>query len=487
VHPTSLLVFLPLVGAILVALLPEHRRGQAWHVALLHTVATFAVAVWVGARFDPTHGAVQMTERLPWDDGASLGVDAVAIPMVLMATGLFAVSTVAASTIRVRPRGYHAWMLVLESAVLTVFLARTWGLFYAAWEATLVPVFFLVSMWGGEGRRRAAMSMLVYTMFGAVFLLNGLVALYTALGVHHLHVDGEGVTTANLSVTVQTLLFAAFLVGFGVKLPVVGLHGWLPHAYTEAPTSTTMVLSAVLAKMAAVGLIRMSLLLPDGARVFAPVLFAIGAAGIAHGALMAWRERDLKRLVAWSSLSHMGFVLIGLSAGGAAGLTGAVAQMIAHGLVGALLFLAVGVLEARTHERDVRAFGGLARKAPEVGALVTVALLSSVAVPGTVGFVAEVGLVAAVWGHFGWLALAVPLAATAWAAVAIRVLLDVVGGPVGHATRELGALSRTERVAAGGLVVAVVALGVAPKWIGTPQTPPDGPAAAHSEVNHGRG
>jgi NADH-quinone oxidoreductase subunit M len=471
VHWTSLLVLVPLLGATLVALMPERSREMVFRVALVHHAAAFAVAVAIGLSYDASVGGLQLAEHLPWDHTPSLGVDGLSAPMLLLTTGLFTAATLTASHVRLRARAWNAWMLLLEAAVLVVFLARSWGLFYAAWEATLVPVFFLVSVWGGEDRRRAAMAMLIYTMGGAVFFLNGLIALYTLSSAHSLPIDGAS-ATAGIDPVVQTVILAAFLVGFGVKLPIVGLHGWLPLAYVEAPTPTTMVLSGVLAKMAAVGLIRVTLLLPAGAANLAPLLLLLGVAGIAHGALLAWRERDLKRVVAWSSLSHMGFVLVGIAAGGPGGLTGASVQMVAHGLVAALLFLSVGVLESHARERDLKAFGGLAKVAPHAAAMMLAGFLASIAVPGTVGFVAEAGLVAAAWDRFGPLALVVPLAALVWASVAARIVLDVVAGPTGSGSRHFGELTGNERVAAVGLVGAIVFLGLVPKLILTPDPPP---------------
>jgi NADH-quinone oxidoreductase subunit M len=416
-----------------------------------------------------------MAERT---DDAALGVDALSLPLVVLTTVLFAVGLLASGRIRSWTRWYHAWVLALESAVLGVFLARNWVVFYASWELTLVPFFFLISVWGGERRSQAAMTMLLYALGGSVFLLTGLLSLYWILPGHGFVLDRVAELGPTLPPEVQAGLLLAFLIGFGVKLPIVPLHGWLPLVYRESPAPLPILSSGVLLKLGAYGLLRMTMALPEGARLLSTLLFGLGLVGVVHGALLAWRQRDLRQIVAWSSVSHMGFVVIGIAAGNALGQTGALLQMVAHGLVVGLLFLVVAVLDERAHDRDVRSYGGLVGTDPEIGLLVVIALLASIAVPATPGFPAELSILAGAWSRFGpWVAL-VPLAALAWAAVAVRTLLGVVGGPPGAATKEVTPLDPAEATAGFGLVALLLLLGLFPGLVGAPASTGTETAAA---------
>lgn len=448
-----LIVALPLVGAALVALLPPGLRDRGRAIALVHAVATAGLAV-AGALYAP--------------DTASgwFGFDPLSRAMVLLTLAVFGLAFAAADAVERRPHAFHAWMLALMGATLGVFLARSWAVVYVCWEATLVPLFFLVGLWGGAGRARAAMVLVVFTLVGSAFLLVAVLALPGLLG--GLAPDGPLTLAAfaevgpKLDASTQTLLLAAFLVGVGVKLPIFPLHPWLPLAHVEASTPVTITLSGILTKMAAYVLLRLAGALPAGFEALAPALAVLGAVALIHGAVLAARRTDLKAALAWSTLAHMGLLLVGIATRTPAGLEGAVLEIFAHGLTAAAAFYAVGRLYAATGSRDLRDHGGLLAERPAWGLSLGLALLATMAFPGTAGFVAEVQILAAVWQRFG-LAV-VPLAAGAllWSAVVVRILVRLLGGALGARSGALGRLPSADRLALLGALAVAVALGLWP-------------------------
>ncbi len=430
----TVLIVLPALGAALVAIVP---RRLARPTALAASLATLGVAVAVWARFDPASAEPFPLHEGPWpwipDLGVAwaLGLDGVGLVFVL----LTAVVVPAALAARSAPgRAPAALLLLSESAVLGCFTALDLFLFYAFFEAMLLPVLVVLAGFGGAGRIRAAVRLLLYTLAGSLPLLAAAVATW----VHHRAAAGapSALLADLLSTPVPAAwapwLFAAFALAFAVKSAVVPLHGWLPDAYAEAPVGAVVVLSALLAKAGIYGFLRWALpLFPEAAVRAGPVLLALGSLGVLYGGLLAWVQRDLRRVVAWASVSHLGLCVVGLGAGTREALAGSAWQAAVHGLYTGALFLLVGVLEARTGRRGVDDFGGLAATAPRFAFLLGLAVLAAIAVPGLAGFPGEFLLVAGTWRVAPAAAVAAVLGAVLGAAYLLRVVERVCFGRPG--------------------------------------------------------
>lgn len=462
----SLALWAPAVGALLVAMLPADRVRLIRGVALAHSGLAMLLLWGLLPAFDTHVGGVQFEERVRWREAMgmsyTLGVDGLSFPLALMSALVMGVALLSSRGVTERVKGYHVWMLLLETALLGVFLSRDWTLFYMFWEASLIPVFFLINQWGGEGRGAASLNYVLYTMVGSAFLLVALAVLYMVSPGHSFDMASLGGAAAHLSRPTQLGLLAALTLGFGVKVPIVPLHGWLPPAYSSAPAPVSVVLAAAMSKMGAYGLIRALGLLPEAAQIASPLLGALAVVGALYGGLLAWRQRDLKRMVAYASLSHMSVVLLGLAALNAPGLLGSGLMMCAHGLSVAALFLGVDALVSRAGAPEIGAYGGLFRVLPRLSALLTVALLASMGIPGLAGFAAELHTVLGGYERWGWPALLLGLGLLANAATAMRTLGALLGGPVARPLVGLPDLDRAELVALTPLAAGLVLLGVLP-------------------------
>lgn len=454
----------PLLGALVVVLIPARRHALLKGAALFHAGAALLLSLAALAGFRPGASEFQLAERLDAAGAGgvtyAIGVDGLSLPLVLLTTLLSLVAVVASLGIRHRVKGYFAWLLLLEFALLGVFSAQNWSLFYMFWELTLIPLFFLIGVWGGERRGPASMSLFLYTLGGSLFMLLALLALYL-----HLHTfDMAEMIAARgaLSPRLQLFAFLGIFISVAVKIPVFPLHGWQPLAYLEAPTPVSLLLAGVLAKMGGYGLMRVTHLLPLGAAQLLPVLVGLALASILYGAVLAYRQTDLKAMVAYSSLSHMGFVLLGVASLNTAGFVGASLQMLTHGITTAALFLLVGALHERTRERDIFAYGGLARVAPSFSALMALALLASMGLPGLAGFVSELHTLAGGVERWGLLVAPAAVATLITAATSLRVLGRLLLGPVNPRWVHLRDLGPRELGAAAPLAALMVALGVAP-------------------------
>jgi NADH-quinone oxidoreductase subunit M len=389
----TFIAFLPALGALLLLLIPRERTGLLRAVALAASLVTFAVAVGLFFSFDPAQGGMQFVEQASWIPtlGISykLGVDGISLLLVLLTT-LLVPLLLWAPWERVENHKLFATMiLLLETAVIGVFLALDLVLFYVFWEAMLIPMYFLIGLWGGERRAYAAIKFFLYTMVASVLMLVAIIALYAASGLGTF--DLIALQSAQLGRTLEFWLFLAFAAAFAVKVPIWPFHSWLPDAYAEAPFTGTILLSALMSKAGLYGLIRFGwTLFPNAAAELAPYLLALALIGVLYGALIAVVQRDLKRMIAYSSLSHLGLVGIGIFAFGTMSLTGSVLQMVNHGIYITALFLALAVLWERFARRNADEFGGVMRFMPRFAALFLVAMLASVALPGTNGFVGEV-------------------------------------------------------------------------------------------------
>jgi NADH-quinone oxidoreductase subunit M len=391
------LVAVPLAGGLL-ALVAGRRNGRAARpVAMAASLAAFALSLVMWAAFDSTSDAYQLVERYAWlpDFGISyhVGVDGISLLLVVLTTFLTPISLLASwDSIERRIGEFCFFMLALEAAIIGVFISLDLFLFYVFWDAMLIPMYFLIGIWGYDQRIYAALKFILYTMAGSVLMLVAILWLawyhQTATGVPSF--DLADLSAIDIPGGVQTWLFLAFTVAFAIKVPLFPFHTWLPDAHVQAPTAGSVILAGVLLKMGTYGLLRFSFpLFPDATLVFAPYLALLAVVGIVYAALVAMVQPDLKKLVAYSSVSHLGFVVLGLCALNVNGVQGAVYQMLAHGISTGGLFLIVGMLSDRRHTRQIAEFGGLKAVMPQLVAAFLIVTLASVALPGMNGFIGE--------------------------------------------------------------------------------------------------
>jgi len=459
----KVLVFTPVLGAAVLAILPTRRALRLWQVAMLFSLAALGYAGWLAGQFEPAGAALQMFESKAWNarlgSSFALGVDGISLAMVLLTALLTLIAVLVSRRMEAGARLYFTLVLLLESAMFGVFTARDWSLFYVFWEATLLPLFFLIDRLGGPNRQRAALNFFLFTLGGSVFMLVALLFLYDAAPGHSFAMADMAAGGRSLPLNVQLLIFAGLFLGFGVKMPVFPLHGWLPLAHVEAPSPVSILLSGVLLKMGAYGLIRAAETLPAALLATQDWLVMIAFASLLYGAILAWRQQDLKAMVAYSSISHMGVVLLGIATLNVTGLTGAVMQMVAHGLTAGLLFLLVGLLYQRTHSRDLADYGSLIGRAPRFAFFIAFGLLAAIGLPGSAGFIAELHTLIGGYARWGGWVLLLGLALLIGAAYSLRVIgrLCLPGESM-----QLADMTRTEMSAAGILALAIVGLGIWP-------------------------
>ncbi len=391
-----LLTFFPLVGALVILFLkPEQKNIIRW-TAVITALISFGISIWVLLLFDPSNPNLQLNTNIPWINVAGfnisfqMGVDGVSILLILLTTLLSLLSIIASwEPIKEGVKTYMVFFLILETGMLGVFLSLDLFLFYIFWEFSLVPMYFLIGVYGGARRIFAAVKFFLYTMAGSILMLLAILFLGITGKSFSLTVLIQNVT-GSIPYNIQIWLFLAFALAFAIKVPMWTLHSWLPDAHTEAPTAGSIILAGVLLKMGAYGFLRFNLsLFPLVTVRLAPWLAGLAVAGILLGAIVSFGQRDFKRLVAFSSVSHMGFIILGLFALNITGIQGSILQMINHGVSTGALFMIVGIIYERRHTREMEAFGGLWSQMPIYGGLALIITLSSMALPGTNGFVGE--------------------------------------------------------------------------------------------------
>jgi NADH-quinone oxidoreductase subunit M len=387
------LLILPLIGSALILLVrgeDEAALSNIRYIALLTTLVTFLLSLVAWWQFDPANSAFQLVEQASWVSSSitfKLGVDGYSLPFVLLTTFLMPFCILASwRSIERRVREYMVAFLILETLMIGVFVSLDLVLFYLFFEGGLIPMFLIIGVWGGERRIYASFKFFLYTLLGSVLLLIAVMAMWKTAGT----TDIAALLTYHFAPSLQKWLWLAFFASFAVKLPMWPVHTWLPDAHVEAPTAGSVILAGILLKMGGYGFIRFSLpMFPDASHDFAPLIYALSIIAIIYTSLVALMQEDMKKLIAYSSVAHMGFVTMGLFSMTAQGIEGAMFQMVSHGLVSGALFLCVGVVYDRTHTRQIAAYGGLVHRMPLYAAAFMIFTLANVGLPGTSGFIGE--------------------------------------------------------------------------------------------------
>jgi len=462
----SIIVFLPAAGALVIGVFLRESRAIKVFSAIV-TGITLLLSLLIFAGFDSSSTAIQFAEKHSWIPQLGikyyLGVDGLSLPLVILTTLIGFCSVMVSWHISFRHREYFIWLLVLETGVLGVFTALDFFLFFLFWEVELVPMYFLISIWGAGRKEYSAMKFLIYTVLGSAFMLVGILVLYFSVD---RTTDMIALGQMNISpklVAAQAVFFLLFI-AYAIKLPVWPLHTWLPDAHTDAPTAVSVMLAGVLLKMGGYAIIRVSVnILPEVAKQFAWLLAALAVISILYGAIVTIRQQDLKRLIAYSSISHMGYVLLGVASLGQVGLTGAALQMFTHGTITGLLFMLVGLVYDKAHTRHIPDMGGLAPRMPVIAVVMGVAGLASLGLPSMSGFVAELTVFLGafpVWRVHTILGI---VAIVLTAGYILWVLQRVLFGPPKERFADIRDASPVEMIPLFAMVAVIMLIGVYPR------------------------
>ena len=469
----SLILWSPLAFGLLLLLVPSEPIGVPRRTAFAFSLVPFLLSLVMLGRFDPRIGTLQLVESVEWMPSLgvqySLGVDGFSLWLVLLTTLLTPVVLLASwSDIRHRAKEFMVFMLVLEWGMLGALVAIDLFLFFLFWELMLFPMFFVIGIWGGEHRYYATLKFVLFTMAGSALMLVAVLYLVlTHAQTGPLTFDIVSLYDTQLSWLQQTLLFWAFAIAFMIKVPMVPLHTWLPDAHTEAPTGGSVDLAGVLLKMGAYGFLRFALpMFPLAAQDAFPIIVGLSVVGIVYGAMVAFPQPDMKRLIAYSSVSHMGFIMLGIFAFNVVGLSGGVVQMINHGISTSGLFLLAGLMHDRTHTREISYYGGIWAVAPVWSSIFLVVMLGSIGLPGTNGFVGEFLVLIGAFHAHPWAAAVATTGVVLSAAYLLTMYKHLVFGPLRNAKNEhLPDLTRREVTALAPIVVLTLVIGIYPRFL----------------------
>jgi NADH-quinone oxidoreductase subunit M len=470
----TLVTFLPLAGAAAIAILrflarPDDQavieRNAKW-ISLWTTLATLGVSIWLVRSFDPSQSGYQFVEKYAWFAGASyhMGVDGISVLFVLLSAFLFPLCIVASwTTIKDRLVEYLIAFLVLETLIIGVFTALDLFVFYIFFEGGLVPMFLIIGIWGGKNRVYAAYKFFLYTLLGSILMLGAM--LYMAAVAHTTSIPE--LSKFHFDPNIQKLLFLAFTASFAVKLPMWPVHTWLPDAHVEAPTAGSVILAGILLKLGGYGFIRFDLpMFPQASDYFTPLIFTLSTIAIVYTSLVAFRQTDIKKLIAYSSVAHMGFVTMGIFAGNALGMQGAIFQMLSHGLISGALFLCVGVVYDRMHTREIAFYGGLVNRMPWYAATFMVFTMANVGLPGTSGFIGEITSLTGAYQASTWTVLFATTGVIFSAVYMLTLYRRVVFGEITNPQlATIADLDWREVAVFAPLLIGTLALGVYPKLV----------------------
>jgi NADH-quinone oxidoreductase subunit M len=473
----SVLVWLPIAAGVLLLLVGDRNASLGRWIALAASLATFVIGVLLWREFDPTTASMQFFEQQPWigafNAWYTLGVDGISMPLIVLTTFITPLVVIAGWTvIEKRPSQYLAAFLILEGLMIGVFAALDALLFYVLWEAMLIPMFVIIGVWGGQRRVYATVKFFLYTFLGSVLMLVALIYMYLKGGSYSI----ADLQALPLTMREQVLIFLALLVAFAVKVPMWPVHTWLPDAHVEAPTGGSVILAAIMLKMGGYGFLRFSLpITPDAASQLDWLVILLSLVAVVYIGFVALVQQDMKKLIAYSSIAHMGFVTLGSFIafeivratgqlrGAAMGLDGAMVQMISHGLVSGALFFCIGVLYDRMHSRQIADYGGVINTMPVFGAFMVLFAMANAGLPGTSGFVGEFLVILAAFNANFWYAFLAATTLILGAAYTLWLVKRVVFGPVANEhVAQLQDLNGREFVVLGVLAIAVLALGLWP-------------------------
>jgi NADH-quinone oxidoreductase subunit M len=471
----SILIFLPAFGALLIlaarSLIGREDSGLDFGVkviALAVTVATFALTVYALALFQADSGAFRLTESWALSKyfSYSLGVDHLAFSLVLLTNFLMPLCILASWSIEKQVSAYMVLFLLLQSLMIGVFCATDIVLFYVFFEAVLIPMFILIGVWGGKNRVYAAFKFFLYTLLGSVLMLVALIAMIIMADTTSIPALKAFAEKGGFSEGVQTWLWLAFFASFAVKMPMWPVHTWLPDAHVEAPTAGSVILAGVLLKMGGYGFLRFSLpMFPDASAAFTPLVMILSVIAIVYASLVAFRQTDIKKLIAYSSVAHMGFVTMGIFAGTEQGVQGAIFQMLSHGVISSALFLCVGVIYDRMHTREIAFYGGLVHRMPVYAAVFMLFTMGNVGLPGTGGFVGEILTMVGTFPVNAWVAAGAATGVILSAVYALTLYRKVTFGEMTNPRLSaIQDLNTREWVIFAPLVIATLWMGLAPSF-----------------------
>ncbi|GGH57174.1 NADH-quinone oxidoreductase subunit M [Frigidibacter albus] len=477
----SIITFTPLVAALILAvfLRGEDKAAQSnakW-VALVATSVTFLVSIFLIAGFDPADTGFQFVEDHAWIMGLryKVGVDGISVLFVMLTTFLMPLTIAACWNVETRVKEYMIAFLVLEGLMIGVFVALDLVLFYLYFEAGLIPMFLIIGIWGGKDRIYAAFKFFLYTFLGSVLMLVAMIAMYVDAGTtdiaallrHDFASQTIGLFGFQILGGMQTLLWLAFFASFAVKMPMWPVHTWLPDAHVQAPTAGSVVLAAILLKMGGYGFLRFSLpMFPIASDLLAPFVLWLSAIAIVYASLVALAQSDMKKLIAYSSVGHMGYVTMGIFAANQQGVDGAIFQMISHGFISGALFLCVGVIYDRMHTREIDAYGGLVNKMPAYALIFMFFTMANVGLPGTSGFVGEFLTLVGIFQVNTWVAAVATSGVILSAAYALWLYRRVVFGElIKESLKSITDMTRREKVIFAPLIAMTLLLGVYPRLV----------------------